>query len=183
MANEETIIAQTKKWITDVVVGCNFCPFAAREIKRGSIHYEVIATADRKAVLEALSGIFTTMDNTPGVETSLLILPIGFSSFTVYLQMIDLAEALLAEENYEGIYQIASFHPAYLFAGAANTDPSNYTNRSPYPMIHLLREASVSKAVDSYPDVNDIPQKNIAFATAKGLAAMQLLRETSMKVE
>ena len=183
MANEEAIIAQTKNWIKEVVVGCNFCPFAARELKRGSIHYEVISSADRKTVLEALSAIFTKMDNEPDVETSLLILPAGFASFTVYLQMIDLAEALLDEENYEGVYQIASFHPAYLFAGANNSDPSNYTNRSPYPMIHLLREASVTKAVDTYPDVDDIPQKNIAFATAKGLAALQLLREASMKVE
>lgn len=112
----------------------------------------------------------------------MLILPTGFSSFTVYLQIVDLAEALMEKENYEGIYQIASFHPAYLFAGADNSDPSNYTNRSPYPMLHLLREASLTKAIDSYPDVDGIPQKNIDFATAKGLASMQLLREASMKI-
>jgi uncharacterized protein len=181
MLPAEIIIAQTRQWIIDVVVGCNFCPFAAREIKRGTIHYEVVASAGRKEALEALAALFDKMENDKSIETSLLILPAGVASFTAYLQLLDLAETLLHDEGHEGIYQLASFHPAYLFAGAENDDPSNYTNRSPYPMLHLLREDSVSKAVAGHPDVDSIPEKNIEFATQKGLAYMQALREAAMK--
>ncbi|MCP9752940.1 DUF1415 domain-containing protein [Ferruginibacter sp. HRS2-29] len=180
MSTAETIIAQTRQWIVDVVIGCNFCPFAGREIKRDTIHYEVEEAAGKKEVLEALAKLFELMKNDPGIETSLLILPKAAASFTVYLQLLDLAEALLEDEGYDGVYQIASFHPAYLFAGAGNDDPANYTNRSPYPMFHLLREARVTKAIESYPNVEDIPQRNIGFATQKGLAQMQQLRQSAI---
>lgn len=170
---EEIIIAQTKKWLTDVVVGCNFCPFAAREVKRDSISYEVLPNADMESTLQAVASTFIYLDEHPDTETSLLILPGSFSSFDEYLQLVEMAESLLEQEDYEGIYQIASFHPAYLFAGSNNIDPSNYTNRSPYPMLHFLREDSVSQAVDSHPDIDQVPQQNIAFTQQKGLAYMQ----------
>lgn len=183
MITDEIIIAQTKKWITDVVVGCNFCPFAARELKRGSILYEVIISKERKAVLEALVQAFYQFDENRKTETILLILPQGFNSFSDYLQLVALAESLLKKEGYEGIYQVASFHPDYLFANAAADDPANYTNRSPYPMLHLLREESLSHAIDNYPGTENLPQKNIDFARAKGLAYMQLLRQACMGEE
>ena len=88
-----------------------------------------------------------------------------------------LFRSFLAKESYEGIYQLASFHPQYLFAGSNDNDPANYTNRSPYPMLHILREESLSKAIDSYPNVDDIPQNNIDFANAKGLYFMKNLLE------
>ena len=172
----ETAIAKTKKWIVDVVVGCNFCPFAGREVKRGSIHYEVLHTATPEMVLQAVVNSFQQLDRDEAIETSLLILPGSFQSFDEYLELLDMAGSLLEAEGYEGVYQLASFHPAYLFAGSNNEDPSNYTNRSPFPMLHFLREESVSKAVDNYPGVDDIPNRNIAFTKQKGLAYMiQLL--------
>lgn len=180
MVPDERIIAQTKKWIIDVVVGCNFCPFAGREVKQGTIHYEVLHTAEKKLVLEALANAFLFLDKNPAVETSLLILPESFKIFKAYLDLVELADSLLEKEGYEGIYQLASFHPLYLFAGAAGDDPANFTNRSPYPMLHLLREASVTKAVDNYPGIKNIPQQNIAFATKKGLEHMQLLKDACM---
>ena len=183
MITDETIIAQTIKWITDVVVGCNFCPFAARELKRGSIHYEVIKSKERKAVLEALAQAFYRLDENKKAETILLILSEGFNSFSDYLQLVALAESLLKKEGYEGIYQVASFHPEYLFANAVADDPANYTNRSPWPMLHLLREESLSQAIDNYPGTENIPQNNIDFAKAKGLAYMLLLRQACMGEE
>ncbi len=172
----ETVIAKTKKWIIDVVIGCNFCPFAAREVKKNSIHYEVLQNATAETVLEAVIQSFQKLDENENIETSLLILPGSFQPFEDYLQLHDMAEALLAEQDYEGIYQIASFHPEYLFAGSTDDDPSNYTNRSPYPMLHFLREDSVSKAIDSYPDIDEVPNRNIAFTQEKGLQYMiQLL--------
>ena len=175
MPGSETIIHETKNWITDVVVGCNFCPFAAREVQRGSIHYEVQADAGLEQVLQSVAGIFTQLDNDKNVETSLLILPNGYDDFDAYLQLVDLAQELLEKEDYEGVYQLASFHPHYLFAGSTETDPSNYTNRSPFPMLHFLREESVSLAVDSHPDIDAVPERNIRFTQEKGLQFMKEL--------
>jgi uncharacterized protein len=171
----DTIIAQTKKWIVDVVVGCNFCPFAAREIKRGSIHYEVLQTATTETTLQTVVKIFNLLDSDETIETVLIILPHAYDSFTNYLDMVDKAETLLEKESYEGIYQLASFHPQYLFAGSNNLDASNYTNRSPYPMLHFLREDSVSKAIDAHPNIDDVPEQNVYFAKEKGLEYMQKL--------
>lgn len=176
------MIAQTKKWIVDVVVGCNFCPFAAREVKRDSILFEVLENAPKALVLAALRKTLRQLDEQPEIETAFLILPHHFGSFAVYLRLVSAAEALLRKEGYEGIYQVASFHPGYLFAGSNPADPANYTNRSPYPMLHLLREASVSRVVDAHPNPHAIPETNTAFARQKGLAYMAALREGCMEV-
>ena len=175
-----TIIAQTKKWIIDVVVGCNFCPFAAREIKRGSIHYDVLHNATLASTLEQVAKTFVYLDEHAEIETAFIILPSCFEIFDDYLDMLSLADDLLIKEDYEGIYQLASFHPGYLFAGSDEEDPSNYTNRSPYPMLHFLREDSVSKAIDSYPDIDEVPQRNIVFTHEKGLKYMQDLLASIM---
>lgn len=178
--SDEKIISQTKKWITDVVVGCNFCPFAAREVKRGSIQYVVLHDAIMPIVRASLTQALKELDNNSGVETTLLIIPTGIENFDDYLDLLADAEGFLATKGYEGIYQLASFHPEYLFAGASASDPANYTNRSPYPMLHLLREASVSKAVDSHPDIDAIPSTNIRFANEQGLVFMKQLLASCM---
>jgi len=174
-ADNEIIVTKTKSWITNVVVACNFCPFAAREIKRGSIHYEVINNATTKTVLEATLKMFLLLNNNEQIETSILILPDHFSEFNDYLDLVEKVETLLTKNNYEGIYQIASFHPKYMFADTDENDPSNYTNRSPYPMLHFLREESVTKAIAGYTDIENVPKRNIAFTKEKGLAYMQQL--------
>ena len=174
-ADNEIIVTKTKTWITNVVVACNFCPFAAREIKRGSIHYEVINNATTKTVLEATLKMFLLLNNNEQIETSILILPDHFSEFNDYLDLVEKVETLLTKNNYEGIYQIASFHPKYMFADSDENDPSNYTNRSPYPMLHFLREESVTKAIAGYNDIENVPKRNIAFTKEKGLAYMQQL--------
>lgn len=180
MPTNEIIIALTKKWITDVVAGCNFCPFVAREIKRGSIFYEVLPEAKEKEVLAHCIKLMQQLTNEPGIETTLLILPFGFTSFSKYLEVVHLAEEMVATGEYDGIYQLASFHPEYLFAGSSEEDPANYTNRSPYPMIHFLREESVSRAIDTHPDIESIPEQNISFTQAKGLHYMQELLASCM---
>lgn len=177
---KETIISQTRKWIIDVVIDCNFCPFAAREIKRDSIYYEVIEDANTNSVLQTLSEAFKKMDDDTRVETMLLILPLNYSNFTSYLKLVVKSENLLKKQGYEGVYQIASFHPDYLFSGSTPNDPANYTNRSPYPMLHILREASLSLALDKHPDTSLIPERNIAYAKQKGLLYMQALRDACM---
>ena len=180
--HKETIIAHTRKWIIDVVIGCNFCPFAAREIKRDSIEFEVLEGADAPKVLEVVLTAFNKMNDDASIETMFLLLPQNFDSFTAYLKLTQAVDALIRKQGYEGIYQVASFHPSYLFAGSSPNDPANFTNRSPYPMLHILREESVSHAIDSYPtDTSIIPEKNIQFARQKGLAYMQRLRAACME--
>ena len=175
MPDTELIIKQTKRWITDVVVDCNFCPFAAREVQRGSIHYEVEHGKSLEIVLQSVAKVFEQLNNDPAIETSLLILPNGFDQFSGYLELVDLAQELLEKEDYEGVYQLASFHPEYLFSGTVESDPSNYTNRSPYPILHFLREDSVSIAVDSHPDIDAVPERNIVFTQGKGIQFMKEL--------
>lgn len=179
---KERIIRQTKKWIVDVVVGCNFCPFAQREVKKDSISFAVIE-GNKAVVLEALSAAFAKLDAEPAIETAFLLLPQNFSRFTDYLKLVHAAEARLKGSGYEGVYQVASFHPAYVFAGSRMNDAANYTNRSPYPMLHILREDSVSRAIHSYPDTGKIPEKNTAFARTKGPAYMQALLAACLQGE
>ncbi len=174
------IIEQTKNWINQVVIGCGFCPFAAKEMKRGSVHYEVLQQSDKASALNAMILMLHQMDADNKIETALLILPEGFKSFDIYLQLTDMADILLAKEKYEGIYQIASFHPHYIFAGSDDRDPANFTNRSPYPMLHFLREESVSKAVDNFPGIDEVPARNIKFTNEKGLEYMKKLLAMSL---
>jgi len=182
MISSQQVISQTLAWITNVVVGCNFCPFAGREVKRGSIHFEVVHTEEPAEILQSLSREFDRLDNDEGVETTLIILPDRFSSFESYLDMISICEEFLADQGYDGVYQVASFHPEYIFEGEAVTDPANYTNRSLYPMIHILRESSITNALPGFDHPERIPQRNIEFAWKKGLTQMQLLRESCFTI-
>lgn len=175
MPTNENIIAETKAWINNVVIGCNFCPFAAQEVKRNTILFEVFLQEETENILQELLQIFAKMDSDKNVETAFLILPNGLEKFLTYLDIVFAAEDYLVAKKYEGIYQLASFHPLYLFAGATENDAENYTNRSPYPMLHILREESLSKAIDSHANVDWIPQNNINFAREKGLEWMKNL--------
>ena len=114
------------------------------------------------------------LDRDPGIETTLLVFANLFEEFDDFLDMVELGDALLLDQGYEGTYQLASFHPQYRFADAPSDDPANYTNRSPWPMIHLLRESSITRALQGYPgNPEDIPRKNIELARSKGDTAMK----------
>jgi hypothetical protein len=163
------VIDATKSWIEKVVVGLSFCPFAAKPFKEGSIRYKVI---NGKSLEQALTSVVVEMmflDDNETTETTLIIFPDNFSDFKKYLELLDLSEQLLEKEGYEGVYQIASFHPKYLFAGTKESDPSNYTNRSPYPMLHILREDSLEQAIKKHVNANQIPEKNIQKANELGI--------------
>ena len=173
--DDQKIISQTKSWIEKVVIGLNFCPFASREFRRGAIHYNVVNSSDRMEILTQLALEFQRLDENADIETTLIILPGQFPDFNDYLDIIDLCEDLLEEEDHEGTYQIASFHPSYLFAGTTEKDASNFTNRSPYPMIHIIREATITQVYEKYPDTERIPERNIVVANEKGLELMKEL--------
>jgi len=173
--SDEVIISQTTAWIKSVVIGCNFCPFAAKVVLKNSIRFVVIPEATIESILETLVYELQKLDNSEEVETTLIIFPNRFDEFEDYLDLVDLAEEFLAAQGYEGVYQIASFHPKYRFAESYEEDPANYTNRSVYPMLHILREAIITEAIENYPDAGGIPQRNIEFANRKGLPYMQML--------
>ncbi len=175
MVDNQTVIRQTKKWISTVVIAHGLCPFAKREFDSDRIHYAVIKSESIEAQLEQLVLECAALDNDSERETSLLIFPKALSDLDNYLDMLDLAIALLKAQGYEGIYQLASFHPDYRFEGAAEDDPANYTNRSPYPMLHILREASVEQALKSYPSPKKIPERNVELTRQLGLKVMQNL--------
>jgi hypothetical protein len=164
------IINITKSWIEKIVIGLNFCPFAAQPFKTNSIHYEVVVESNLNTVLGEFSKVCTQLNDDESIETSLIILPEHFDDFEQYLDLVDLCEQLLIMEDLNGVFQVASFHPQYLFAGSEESDPSNYTNRSPYPMIHILREDSLTTAIDKHIDVDSIPENNIKNARNLGLA-------------
>lgn len=180
MNNTELVISQTKKWIVDVVIGCNFCPFAAKEVRQNTIHYEVEFSDKPDECLQSFLKECRRLDDNSAIETSLLILPNAVPGFEDYIDLVSLAEKMIKKNGYEGVYQAASFHPLYRFAASTADDAANYTNRSIYPMLHLLREESIEQALKKYPDPGQIPERNILFAREKGAAYMQMLRDACL---
>ena len=182
MTENETIIAQTKKWITDVVIGCNFCPFAPKALKQEAIHYLVEKSGEIKETLSSFLNQCIYLDDHKNIETTLLILPGSYPNFEDYLQLVSQAERLIKKKGYEGIYQVASFHPLYCFAKSPVNDPANFTNRSPYPMLHILREEGIEEALLNYSHPEKIPENNIKFVREKGYDYMKNLRDDCLKI-
>jgi len=175
VVDEAAVIKHTKKWLSSVVIAHNLCPFAKREYDNDRIHYAVIESETLEEQLEQLILECAALDNDGSRETSLLIFPTTLADFNDYLDVLELATALLKEQGYEGIYQLASFHPEYRFEGAGSDNPSNYTNCSPYPVMHILREASVEQALKKYPNPEKIPERNIQLIQGLGFGVMKEL--------
>lgn len=157
-----------RSWIQQVVIDQNFCPFAAKEFLNERIAYRCELSSDPETQLKLVSACFEEMNADENIETALLIYPHGLEDFEDFLDRLDVAQLILEESDLEGVYQLASFHPAYLFGDAEADDPSNFTNRSPWPMIHIIREDSLEEALEHYPDPENIPLRNIAKARELG---------------
>jgi len=173
--DDATVIAATRRWVQEVVIDLNLCPFAARPMAQGAIRYQVCEAAEPAAIYRALLAEVAGFIDLPPeqVETGLFIVPRGLESFDDYLDLLYSADQALPEAGLDGIIQLASFHPDYRFEGAAEDDPANYTNRSPFPMFHLIREAEMARALEGYPDPEQIPERNIRTLRELGLAEMQ----------
>ena len=175
---ENDIINQTRNWVNRVVIGLNFCPFAYKVLENNSLLCLVSSAGSVEPALTDLLKAIRLMDNSESIETILLIFNEGFYDFDDYLDLVDLADALIEDEGYEGVYQVASFHPDYVFEDSDEEDAANFTNRSPYPMLHLLRESSLEKVLENFSNPEEIPQRNVRFSREKGLAYMQVLLES-----
>jgi len=165
---EEQIITASKAWVEQIIIGLNFCPFAKKEMVNNAIYYHV---STHKKLKEALIEVIEQchfLKNNPSLETSLIVYSQSFKDFNQYLDLVDYANGLLIEQGFEGEFQLASFHPEYCFADADFDDAANFTNRSPYPMLHLIREQSMAKVLATYKNPQAIPDNNITLARAKG---------------
>ena len=180
--NHQEIINQTRHWIKSVIVGFNFCPFAKRELEREHIRFCVCEHTEIELMLKDVYSECFYLDSHADVETTLIIFPHAVADFEQYLTFLDLAEQLLSDQGYDGTYQLASFHPLYCFAQSKTDDAANYTNRSPYPMLHLLREVSLEKVLLKYPDPENIPTRNIEVAREAGLDEMKSRLDACYKV-
>lgn len=175
LPEDQPYLAATGAWLSAVVIGLNLCPFAQQELERGSIAFRVIPETAIEDCLRQLIDECERLDSDPSIETSLLIYSQVLADFDDYLDFLDLAQALLHEQAYDGVYQLASFHPDYCFDGVEPDDPANYTNRSPYPMLHLLRESSIEQAVAHYLKPEQIPERNVQLTRKLGIAKMRAL--------
>lgn len=171
--DDTTLIAHTRAWVEQIVIDLNLCPFAQRELIKNRVRFSVTHATSEAGLIEALQEELMFLAGEDRVETTLLIHPRLYESFYDYNDFLGIAEGLLIELELEGIFQIASFHPKYQFAGTDRDDPENFTNRSPYPMLHLLREDSLEAAIDAHPDVDAIPDANIALMNELGTATIK----------
>lgn len=169
-ARDAAIVHDVERWLVRAVIGLNLCPFARSVHVKRQIAYRVSHATEPEAVLADLSLAFDTLEaaDPAAIDTLLLILPEGFDDFLAFNDMAALAERLLKRLRLRGVFQIATFHPDYQFAGAGVDDIENYTNRAPYPILHLLREESVTRAVDGFPDPDSIYERNQARLRALG---------------
>jgi hypothetical protein len=176
--NDARILAETRAWVERAVIGLNLCPFAKAPQVKGLVRYVVSDAASPEALLADLVQELNGLAEAPmdRVETTLLIHPRVLADFDDYNEFLGVAEAVVAELGLEGTIQVASFHPAFRFEGTEPDDVTNATNRSPFPVLHLLREASIDRAVEAFPEAEAIFEANIATMErlgADGWAALQ----------
>lgn len=174
---DDAVIAATRHWLERAVIGLNLCPFAKAVHVKQQIRYVVSAAQTPDALLDELERELSFLQETDAstVDTTLLVVPQQFPEFLDFFFFLNEADALLKRMELQGELQIASFHPEFEFAGNETDDISNYTNRSPYPILHLLREASLDRAVAAFPDAADIYERNIETLEKLGHAGWEKL--------
>lgn len=178
MTTSSPVIEQTLNWVRSFIIEYSICPFAKAVVNKGTLRTVVSEQKKQALALEDLMTEIHYLEEHPAVDTTLLVFPHAFKDFFNYLDFIDNAEQLMHDLEYEGIYQLASFHPDYYFADTEPDDVSNYTNRSPYPMIHLLREEQLDKAIAAYGDTSTIPEKNIKTMRELGVDKIKKIMES-----
>lgn len=175
--NAQAVEAEVRRWLERAVIGLNLCPFAKAVYVKGQVRITVSDADEPGALLETLGEELLRLRDTPAevIDTTLLVHPRVLTDFLQYNDFLDDADALLAALDLGGQLQIASFHPDYQFAGTLPDAAENLTNRSPYPILHLLREDSIERAVAVYPDPDAIIQRNIATVSALGAEGYRAL--------
>ncbi|HEX7937121.1 MAG TPA: DUF1415 domain-containing protein [Paraburkholderia sp.] len=175
--SHDAVVAATRHWLTEAVIGLNLCPFAKAVHVKEQIRYAVSDATDLEGVLADLETELNALvaADPATLDTTLLILPEALGDFLEYNDALFFAERMLKQLRLEGVLQIASFHPEYRFEGTEADDIENYTNRAPYPILHLLREDSIERAVQAFPDAEDIYERNQETLRRIGLAGWNAL--------
>jgi uncharacterized protein len=173
--SHDTILSNTRHWLTRAVIGLNLCPFAKAVHVKNQIRYAISEAENLEGVLIDLEAELNKLAKTDAaqIDTTLLIIPHALADFLEYNDCLFFADRMLKQLRLEGELQIASFHPHYQFEGSEPEDIENYTNRAPYPILHLLREASIERAVDAFPDAAEIYERNQATLRRLGLEGWQ----------
>lgn len=168
--DDQTVIDATRIWLEKAVIGLNLCPFAKAVYVKNQIRYVVSHARHTDQFLEELDSELERLANSDPeeIDTTLLIHPTLFPEFSVFNDLLDLAETAPEALGLEGVLQVASFHPDFQFADTQPDDMSNYTNRSPYPTLHLIRESSIARAAESFPDPSVIFERNIEVVNELG---------------
>lgn len=176
-ASAEAVIAATRRWVERAVIGLNLCPFAKGVQAKGQVLYAVSQADDAQALLADLKQALLELQASDAEQrdTTLLIAPLALPDFLDFNDFLDRTDRLLRKMRLDGIFQIASFHPQFQFADAAPDDISHFTNRAPYPILHLLREESIDRAVAAFPDAALIYEHNMETLRALGHAGWQAL--------
>lgn len=172
--------AITRRWIERVVIDLNLCPFAKAVMVKGQVRIVVSDASTESALLHTLGEELLHLRDTPAaeVDTTLIVHPEVLNDFYEYNDFLEQADALLDSMDLVGDIQVASFHPQYQFADTELDDASNNTNRAPFPILHLLREDSVSRAVEAYPEPDSIIERNIATMTDLGNGGFDALLQS-----
>ena len=159
----ESVEHQVRQWLEKVIIGLTLCPFAGTPYRNGQIRISVSQAATEETLLAHLQSELVLIDGTPvtTVETTLLVIADMLADFDAYNQFLAEVDALLRQGRWEGKYQVASFHPRYRFRGTKEDDVGNLTNRSPWPILHIIREASIDRARSDHPEIETIPKQNI----------------------
>ncbi len=171
------IEADVRRWLERAVIGLNLCPFAKAVVVKQQVRIVVSDASTERALLEELGEELALLRDTPPeqVDTTLLVHPQILGDFLDYNEFLGDADALVEAMALDGVLQVASFHPQYQFAGSEPDDADNLTNRAPFPILHLLREASIDRAVAAYPDPDAIIERNIATVRELGFAGWNRL--------
>jgi len=169
--------AGVRRWLERAVIGLNLCPFAKAVVVKQQVRLVVSDASTERALLEELGEELALLRDTPAdeIDTTLLVHPQVLGDFLDYNDFLGDADALVEAMDLDGVLQVASFHPQYQFAGSEPDDADNLTNRAPYPILHLLREASIDRAVAAYPDPDAIIERNIATVRELGFAGWDKL--------
>jgi len=173
--DQKTVIDATRRWVSSMVIGLNLCPFAGRAFAADKIRYTVSAAEDEEELYQDLAREVEALVACPvsGIETTLLIHPHVLGSYIDYNDFLNTGERLIAKLGHRSKLQLAGFHPDYRFEGVDADAVENYTNRSPYPMLHLLREASISAVASDPVGLLEIPRRNIETLRRLGLETVQ----------
>jgi len=183
LLQDDQVIAAVQRWVKSFVVNMNLCPFAKRELSRNRVRFASTAAKTEEELLLALQAELELLGSDTAIATTLLIHADVLQDFDDYNQFLNYADALLQQSGLEGVYQIASFHPDYRFAGTGPDDAENYTNRSPYPLLHIIREESLARAIAQSADVDQVPARNIAQMNQMGRDRLSALLQACIDVD